>query len=439
MSSSHRRRGPDSETWAASDRPIPRLVIRPLGEFLRTESSGSVLLLLATLFALSWANSPWAQSYEQIWHTQASIRLGGYEVANDLRHWINDALMAVFFFVVGLELKRELLDGELRHPRKAALPAIAALGGMLLPAMIYFSLNLSGEAARGWGIPMATDIAFALGALALSPGVPSSIKTFLLTLAIVDDIGAIAVIALFYSRGFAWQGVGLALVLLLSILAVRRFHERWQHFDGVRVASQLAYGVLALGVWVAVLESGVHATIAGVALALCVRADSATDRDFAELDEDLPQIDEELSPAERLEHSLHPITSYGIIPLFALANAGIEIRAEALSTAITSSVTLGIVLGLVVGKIAGITLFSIAAVRMKIGLMPEGVTSRHILGAAALAGIGFTVSLFITGLAFDQSSLEADSKLGVMVGSLIAAAIGTILLRRANKVPGLRS
>lgn len=433
MSGSQNRRPPGRQAWAESDRPVPRLVIRPLAQFLQTESAGSVLLLLATLMALIWVNSPWAQSYEQIWHTQASIRLGEYEVANDLRHWINDGLMAVFFFVVGLELKRELLDGELRHPRKAALPAIAALGGMLLPALIYFLLNRSGEAASGWGIPMATDIAFALGALAFCPGVPSSLKTFLLTLAIVDDIGAIAVIALFYSRGLAWQGVGLALVLLLFILAVRRFHERWQHLDGVRVASQLAYGVLGLGVWLAILESGVHATLAGVALALCVRADSATNSDLADLDEDLPQIDEELSPAERLEHSLHPLTSYGIIPLFALANAGIEIRAETLSAAANSSVTLGVVLGLVVGKIAGISLFSLAAVRMRIGLMPEGVTSRHIMGAAALAGIGFTVSLFITGLAFDQSSLEADSKLGVMVGSLIAAAIGTMLLRRANK------
>lgn len=424
---------PDYVEWAASDRPIPRLIIRPLTEFLDTESTGSVLLLFATIGALVWANSPWGQSYEQVWNTRLSIQAGGYELANDLRHWINEALMSVFFFVVGLELKRELLDGELRDPKRAALPAAAAIGGMLVPALIYLLLNPSGEAATGWGIPMATDIAFVLGILALVANVPSGIKTFLLTLAIVDDIGAIVVIALFYSAGLAWKWLVLAAILLALIFIVRGLNQRWRRLERLKVAWRLAYGMLGAGVWLAVFESGVHATIAGVALAFCVRADSTSDEDLAPLEEDLPQVDEELSPAERLEHVLHPWSSFGIIPLFALANAGVAISVAALSDIPTSTVTLGVLFGLVAGKIVGITIFTVAAVRLNIGLLPRGATWRQIVGAAALGGVGFTVSLFITGLAFDQSTLETESKLGVMIGSVIAATIGALLLRNTAR------
>ena len=435
MTGSRNDRRPDYSAWVTSDRPVPRLVIRPLAEFLQTESGGSVLLLVATIGALVWANSPWGGLYERLWHTEASLQVGGYEIRNDLRDWINEALMAVFFFVVGLELKRELLDGELRHAKRAALPVAAALGGMVLPAAIYISLNRSAGAVTGWGIPMATDIAFVLGALALIPRVPSGIKTFLLTLAIVDDIGAILVIALFYSGGIEWRWLAVAVTLLAAILVVRWLHQHWRYLnllgvDALHVIWLLSYAALAIGVWLAIFESGVHATIAGVALAFTVRATGTSEPDD-ELEEHLDQADEELSPAERLEHFLHPWTSYGVIPLFALANAGVRLDADAFSRALTSTVTLGIVGGLVVGKLVGITAFSMAAVRLKIGLLPPGVRWSHVVGAGALAGIGFTVSLFIAGLAFAESPLEAHSKVGVMTGSLIAAGVGAGLLRLA--------
>jgi Na+:H+ antiporter, NhaA family len=427
---------PSGPSRITSDRPIPRLVLRPVTEFLETEGAGSVLLFLATIAALAWVNSPWGDSYEQLWHTEASIVAGRYTITNDLRHWINEALMAVFFFLVGLELKRELLDGELRNPRRAALPAAAALGGMILPAALYLSLNRSGAGASGSGIPMATDIAFVLGVLALVPRVPNGIKTFLLTLAIVDDIGAILVIAVFYSAGIQGQYLAVALILFTAIFVVRRMNERWRHLTHLRVVWLVSYVLLGSGVWVATFESGVHATIAGVVLAFSVRADSASreDEDLRYLEDDLPQIDEELSPAERLEHSLHPWTSFGIVPLFALANAGVELDPNALKGALGSSVTWGIVLGLVVGKVIGITAFSLVTVRLRLGLLPLNVTWSQIIGAAALAGIGFTVSLFITGLAFaQQPALEAQSKVGVLTASLLAAALGAIVLLLAER------
>jgi NhaA family Na+:H+ antiporter len=426
-------RRPNYDEWIASDRPLPRLVIRPLSEFLETETAGSVFLLMATLVALLWANSPWQDSYEQLWLTEAIIYAGEYEIANDLRHWINEALMSVFLFVVGLELKRELLDGELRQWKRAALPAAAAIGGMLIPALIYLLLNSSPRTAGGWGIPMATDIAFVLGILSLMSRVPPGLKTFLLTLAIVDDIGAIAVIALFYSGGLAWEWLAVAGFLVALIFIVRGLNQRWRHLEMVRVASKLCFVTLGAGVWLAVFESGVHATIAGVALAFCVNARSASEEDLEMLEEDLPQVDEEISPAERLEHFLHPWTSFGIVPLFALANAGVVLSIDALSAIPTSTVTLGVIFGLVGGKILGITVFSVAAVRLKIGLLPNRVTWQHIIGAAALAGVGFTVSLFITGLAFEQTSLEIESKIGVIIGSLIAATLGALLLRQASR------
>jgi NhaA family Na+:H+ antiporter len=395
--------------------------------------------LLATIAALAWVNSPWGDSYEELWHADASVTVGGFAITNDLRHWINEALMSVFFFLVGLELKRELLDGELRDPRRAALPAIAALGGMILPAALYLSLNPSGPGASGWGIPMATDIAFVLGVLALVRRVPPGIKSFLLTLAIVDDIGAILVIALFYSRGIQGQWLALALLLLIAIFVVRHLNETWRHFAGLRMVWLISYAALGTGVWLATFQSGVHATLAGVVLAFSVRADSASreDEDLTYLDDDLPQSDAELSPAERLEHSLHRWTSFGIVPLFALANAGVELKAHALTEALGSSVTWGIVLGLVLGKVVGITVFSAVAIRLRLGLLPRGGTRSQIIGAAALAGIGFTVSLFITGLAFaQQRALEAQSKVGVLTASLVAAALGAAILvwsgRRAH-------
>ena len=431
------KKPPSGDSWISSTRPIPRLVIRPLTDFLKAEATGSLFLLLATVVALAWANSPWGASYEQLWTTKASLGSDTYSISNDLRHWINDALMAVFFFLVGLELKRELLDGELRDPRRAALPAAAALGGMLLPAALFLSLNRSGASASGWAIPMATDIAFVLGVLAMVPRVPPGLKTFLLTLAIVDDIGAILVIAAFYSEGIKSLWLILAIGLLGLIFCVRAMNQRWRHLTTLRPIWLLSYVVLGTGVWLATFESGVHATIAGVALAFSVRADSVfrQNEDLYYLNDDLPQIDEELSPAERLEHSLHPWTSFGIVPLFALANAGVRLDSDSLAQALNSSVTWGIILGLVLGKWAGITAFSLAAVRLKIALLPRDVTWSHITGAAVLAGIGFTVSLFITGLAFaGQTALETQSKVAVLMGSLIAAALGAGVLYSSGRM-----
>ncbi|MDQ3784406.1 MAG: Na+/H+ antiporter NhaA [Actinomycetota bacterium] len=393
--------------------------------------------MLATIAALAWINSPLGDSYERVWHTDATFGWGRFSLTNDLRHWINDGLMAVFFFLVGLELKRELLDGELRDPRRAALPAAAALGGMILPAVLYISLNRTGIGVNGWGIPMATDIAFVLGVLALVPRVPSGLKTFLLTLAIVDDIGAILVIAVFYSEGIHSQWLGLAVGLLVLICLVRGMNQRWRHLTTLRPVWLLSYAVLGTGVWLATLESGVHATIAGVVLAFSVRADSASreDEDHSCLDDDLPQIDDELSPAERLEHSLHPWTSFGIIPLFALANAGVALDADVFKGALRSSVTWGIVLGLVLGKLVGITAFSLVAVRLRVALLPRGVTWPQIIGAAGLAGIGFTVSLFITGLAFTQQpAVETQGKVAVLTGSLVAAALGAVVLLSSGRM-----
>ncbi|MDQ4144229.1 MAG: Na+/H+ antiporter NhaA [Actinomycetota bacterium] len=406
------RRPPLRHSWVASDRRVPRLIARPLREFLQTEAAGGILLLVAALAGLLWANSPFGGTYEEFWHTQLGIRIGDFELRQDLRHWVNDGLMAIFFFVVGLEIKRELVVGELSEPRKAALPALAALGGMVVPALIYGAINQGGEGAAGWGIPMATDIAFAVGVLALlGKRCPDSLKVFLLSLAIVDDIGAIAVIAVFYSGGTqpAWLLVALALVGLIALMRSRRVW--WTP----------VYVLVGSGLWFATLQSGVHATIAGVALGLLAPArpadpegaSDAADEASSLVGEPTPsalrrmsmQAQEAISVAERLEHFLHPWTSYAVIPIFALANAGVPLNVGVLESAVTSPVTLGIVLGLVAGKLVGITAFSWAATKMRIGAMPQDMSWGDLIGGAAIAGIGFTVSLFIAGLAFTDPQI----------------------------------
>ncbi len=392
---------PPRRSWIASERPVARLIARPLREFLETEVAGGFLLLAATVVALIWANSPFRGIYDSLWETELALRLGPLELAEDLRHWVNDGLMAIFFFVVALEVKREIVRGELNEPRRAALPALAALGGMLVPAALYLSLNAGGPGAHGWGIPMATDIAFALGVLALlGPRAPASLKVFLLSVAVADDIGAIAVIAIFYSGGVAPLSLGVALALLGWILFLRSARVWWTP----------VYVVLGVGVWVAVLESGVHATIAGVALGLVtpVRASA--------------------SVAERLEDALHPWTSYVIVPVFALANAGVTLGAEALGESTRSPVTAGIVLGLVLGKIIGISGFTWLAVRLGLGSLPRGVSWLQVVGVAAVAGVGFTVALFIAALAFDAPELQDQAKVGVLLGSVVAALLGAAVL-----------
>ncbi|MFN2491007.1 MAG: Na+/H+ antiporter NhaA [Actinomycetota bacterium] len=438
---------PPRGTWVASDRPVPRLVVRPLREFLDTEVAGGVVLLAAAVIALVWANSPWQDAYENLWSTEFVVRLGAFEIADDLTHWVNDALMVIFFFVVGLEIKRELVDGELTEPRRAALPVVAALGGMVVPALLYYVLNAGGAGARGWGIPMATDIAFALGVLALvGPRVPSSLKVFLLSLAIVDDIGAILVIAVFYSGGIQIGWLGAALGLLALVVLLRVIHVWWVP----------VYVVVGTAVWLATFESGVHATIAGVVLGLLT---PATPLDPSALDStglgtfdggERPsphevrvaqtQANASLSVAERFSHLLHPWTSFVIVPLFALANAGISLGADDLGAALRSPVTLGVIVGLVAGKVVGITGFAWSSVRLGVARLPEDIGWAQLGGAAALAGIGFTVSIFIAGLAFEEVTLVEEAKVGILIASVVASLIGSLTLRgrRVRAAPRAR-
>lgn len=434
-------RPPLRRSWVASDRPVARLIARPLREFLQTEAAGGILLLAAALIALVWANSPLAGAYRSLWGTEIAVRIGDFQIAADVRHWVNDGLMAIFFFVVGLEIKRELIVGELNDRRKAALPALAALGGMVVPAVIYIAINFGGEGVRGWGIPMATDIAFAVGVLAvLGRRCPDSLRVFLLSLAIVDDIGAILVIALFYSGGIKVSWLICAVVLLAVVSEMRRRRIWWTPL----------YVVVGFGVWLATFESGIHATIAGVALGLiaparpsdpegagdALREASAFTRDPepAAVRRVTIQAKEAVSIAERLEHMLHPWTSFGVIPIFALANAGVRLNANILESATSSPVTLGIIAGLVAGKLIGIITFSWASTRLRIGAMPEGMTWHHLVGGAAVAGIGFTVSLFIAGLAFADQRIFNEAMIGIFAGSIVAALVGvTVLMSTARE------
>ena len=428
----------DRPTWIASDRPIARFVARPVAQFLHVEAAGGILLLLATVVALVWANSPWQQSYTDLWSTEAVMGVGSFEIADSLQHWVNDGLMAVFFFVVGLEIKRELVAGDLSERRDAMLPAVAAIGGMVVPAAIYMAFNLGGAGGDGWGVPMATDIAFAVGVLALlGDRVPAGAKLLLLALAIVDDIGAILVIAVFYTDDLALGWLAAAVVGLVAVAQMRR----------LRVWYQPVYLVAGVLVWWFTLQSGVHATIAGVALGLVTparpllgapQADDIADRLSTDADVTADEVSdvsfslrESVSVAERMGRDLHPWSSYLIVPIFALANAGIPLSWDALSDAAGSAITLGVVVGLVVGKPLGVVVAVAVAVRTGLGRLPDGVTWRHVGGIGALAGIGFTVSLFISGLAFDVADRRDQAALGVLAASVIAAAIGALVLLRA--------
>ena len=418
-------------------RPGP-VLIAPLREFLHTESAGGVVLVVAALVALVWANSPWSDAYQDLWHTELAISLGERTLDLDLREWVNDGLMAIFFFVVGLEIKRELVEGELRGIRRAALPALAAIGGMAAPALIYVAVNAGGVGARGWGIPMATDIAMAVGIVALlGSRVHPSLKLFLLALAIVDDIGAITVIAIFYSghidAGSLLIAVGLVLVLVLVRL--------------VGVRSTLIPLALGVGLWLALEESGVHATIAGVVLGLLAPTRPHIQRELVDVDvltdissaraarETASLARQSVSVVEWLEHVLHPWTSFVIVPLFALANAGITLSATAVSDAATSRVAIGVLLGLVVGKLVGISALTWMAVRLNIGVLPEGATGRSIAGIAAVAGIGFTVSIFVTDLAFDDPAIQNEAKVAILAAAVVAGGIGALILSRASSDP----
>jgi NhaA family Na+:H+ antiporter len=431
-------------------------VLHPFYQFARWQASGAVLLLACAVGALVWANSPWALSYEQMLHAPLRLSLGERALELDLRHWINDGLMAIFFFAVGLEIKRELLVGELADRRQAMLPVAAAIGGMLVPALFYAAFNAGGEGAHGWGIPMATDIAFALGALAvLGSRTPEGLKIFLVALAIVDDLGALVVIAVVYTASINWSGLALAAVCLAALFVASRAGAR-------RAPIYLALGI---GAWYGLLLSGVHATLAGVLAALFVparvrivpdalagvirRSADAIDghtakgvrgamepERFATITVLSHTLDEANSPIQRFEHMVHPWVAFAIVPVFALFNAGVAVDASAIRT-LAFPVPLGIMTGLVLGKPAGIFLASWLAVRAGLATLPEGVSWRYLCGTAWLAGIGFTMALFISGLAFPGTVLESQAKLGILLGSLVSAFIGiTILLttRRGGEV-----
>jgi NhaA family Na+:H+ antiporter len=415
----------------ASDDSDRLQLIRPLVDFLRTEAAGGAALLAAAVVALVWANSPWDESYRDLWTTDLTVALGDRSLELDLRHWISDGLMAIFFFVVGLEIKRELVEGELRDPRRAALPACAALGGMLAPAVIYLALNAGGDGSEGWGVPMATDIAMALGVLSLMGSrVSASLKLFLLALAIVDDIGAIAVIAVFYTQEIHGDALVAAVGLVLVIAVMRRLGVPWI----------LAYGVVGAALWFTLHESGVHATLAGVVLGLMAPTQPIRQPELIDAGElaDVSSYEsarqtataarEAVSVVEWLEHLLHPWTSFVVLPLFALANAGVPLSGGKLGDAFTSRVGLGIVLGLVVGKIVGITAFAWLATRLRLATLPDDSGWPAVVAVSALGGIGFTVSTFVAGLAFEGDPLEEPAKVAILVGSAVAATLGSAMI-----------
>jgi NhaA family Na+:H+ antiporter len=427
---------------------LVRRLVMPFQEFFQAESSSGIILLLCAAIALIWANSPWSESYFHLWETHLVIGGGILDLDYSLHYWINDGLMAVFFFMVGLEIKREVLVGELASPKQAALPIAAAIGGMIVPALIFVAFNAGTPELRGWGVPMATDIAFALGILALlGDRAPGGLKIFLAALAIVDDLGAVLVIALFYSHGIDWTSLLMAGVTFIILMGANR--------GGVRRPS--VYTVLGIILWYFFLKSGVHATIAGVVLAITIpsrtrinvpefvasarsylqqfeadglRPDPAhplTPRQESALERLEEAAEEVQSPLLSIEHSIVPWVAFGIMPLFALANAGVALEPEVIQ-GVGSPVVLGIALGLLIGKPIGIGIFSWLAVRLGIAGLPAGVRGMHFLGVGLLAGVGFTMSLFIAGLAFEGTTLEL-SKVGVLGASTIAGIAGYLVLR----------
>jgi Na+:H+ antiporter, NhaA family len=430
-------------TPTSTDGPVPDLVsptgdrfIRPFTDFLRAEAGAGALLVCAAFVALAWANSPWGDSYFDLWNTQATIAVGDHTLALDLREWVNDVAMVLFFFVAGLEIKRELTQGELRDPRHASLPIIAAAGGMIVPAVIFTILNGGTAASRGWGIPMATDIAIVTGVVAMiGSRAPSWLKLFLLALAIADDIGAIVVIAIFYSDGvgFGWLALAVATLVVTYLLRPR------VQFVGV----YLALGAVC---WMSLYQAHVHTTLTGVAFGLLAPVTPRLGTHLIDAD-DLArnpgpvsaarlsrQAQLSVSVVEWLEHRLHPWSAFVVVPIFALANAGIDVPGSQLSEAFSHRVTWGVILGLVVGKTIGISGATLLAVRLRIGRLPQDVTTRNVIGAGALGGIGFTVSLFVTELAYGDAAFADQARLGVIVGSITAALVGSAICLSDRRV-----
>lgn len=412
----------------------------PVREFVATENASAAILLFATVAALAWANSPWSASYESWWHTEVAVSFGDARLALDLRHWINDGLMAFFFFVVGMEIRRELDMGELRERRRIATPVLAAIGGMVAPALIFLAVNAGEPTARGWGIVMGTDTAFALGILTLVGGATPRVRSFLLTLVIVDDIAALLVIALAYTEDLSFGALGVAVALYGVVLVLRA--------SGVRHG--VPYFLVGVAIWLATLASGVHATIAGVALGLLATAYPPTRLDLSRAgavwrlfrEEPTPEYARSasrtmslaMSPNERLQHLFHPWTSYLVVPLFALANAGVALEADVLREVVSEPVFLGIVAGLVVGKPLGIVGMTWLVSRRWFGGFPRTVPWAPLAGAATVAGIGFTVSLLIADISFEGRELE-EAKLGILGASLLASLAAWVVFSVIHRLP----
>jgi NhaA family Na+:H+ antiporter len=438
-------------TWSASERFVPRTVVRPIQRFFMHEAAGGMVMLLAAVVAIAWANSPFSDAYFELWTTPLSVELGHLlHIDLDLQGWVNDAAMTIFFLLVGIEIKREVVHGNLRDIRAVTLPIIAALGGMVVPALIYVAFTNGEPGSNGWGIPMATDIAFAVGVVSLlGRRVPLAAKIFLLTLAVADDIGAILVIAVFYTTdlSFGWLLVALGSI---GVAAVMR------RGDVQALAPYLIVGTIA---WFALHESGVHATLVGVALGLLTPAwplrspmrypeevdsivapmrghlgdEHLTLEEFEENEEHIAEVvrlsQYSTSPLGRLERALTPWVAYVIVPTFALANAGVQLSGDALGGLASDPVTLGVGLGLLVGKTVGISAASYLAIKLGIARLPAGATFRHIVGLAMVAGIGFTVALFVTSISLTEPALVDSAKVGILAGSLIAGILGYLMLR----------
>jgi NhaA family Na+:H+ antiporter len=426
----------------------------PFNRIISHSKTSGLVLFGSALLALIVANSPLRHAYHELWHLHINIGIGDHLIDKTLHHWINDGLMAMFFFVVGLELKRELLVGELKNPRNAILPISAAVGGMVVPAVIYLAFNFGNSAASGWGIPMATDIAFALGVLyLLGDRVPNTVKIFLTAIAIVDDIGAVLVIAFFYTSSIDFVSLTVAGVILVLMIGA--------NFIGIR--STFFYAVLGIGgLWLAFLLSGIHATIAAVLAAFTIPANTNVNETFfqgkskklvAAFEKALPndvslvtneqyEILEKLKnlskkaipPLQRLEHRLHPVVAFVVMPIFAFSNAGITLI-DSSGEPLFGMVTIGVMLGLLIGKVVGIAGFSALLIKLRVAKLPNGMTNIQLLGVGFLGAIGFTMSLFITGLAFKEPAFMIQSKLGILMASLIASVIGYVIIDKSLNKP----
>ena len=431
--------------------PIDKWLINPTKRFINNSTTSGILLFTSAFIALIISNSPWAEAYHHLWEVEFTIGFNGNNIVKSLHHWINDGLMAVFFFVVGLELKREIIAGNLSNPKNAILPIAAAVGGMVFPALIYLIFNSSGEGMSGWGVPMATDIAFALGVLyLLGDRVPLSLKVFLTALAIADDIGAVLVIAFFYTSDINFVSLFTGAIFMIVLIV--------SNLIGVR--NTIFYGIVGIGgLWLAFLMSGVHATIAAVLAAFTIPANvkmseaicsyklknlveqfkaakpnkvSTVTNDQLHILEEIRAVSKSaMTPLQRLEHRMHPLVAFVIMPIFALSNGGVTVSGN-LMDQLLSPVSMGVFFGLILGKVLGVVGMVHLFLKFKWATLPEGVNHQHILGAGFLAAIGFTMSLFITDLAFVNKDLILQSKLGILSASMFASIVGYLIIRTAK-------